>query len=199
MTFSTHLSYNLSFEDFFKLPETKPASEYIDGKIYQKPMPQGKHSRIRTELSSAINNLSEYQRKALALIELRCTFDASSLVPDIAVFDWSRIPVDDNEEIANRFEIYPDWIIEILSPDQFANRVINKIIFCLKQGTKLGWLIDPDDKSVMVFQPNQLPEVKYDQDKLLVLDVLADWQVSPADIFSWLKIETQRGAELSAE
>ncbi|MFN6567078.1 Uma2 family endonuclease [Dendronalium sp. ChiSLP03b] len=189
MTLSPHSSYNLSFEEFFKLPETKPASEYIDGKVYQKPMPQGKHSRIRTELSSAINSLSEYQHKALALTELRCTFDVSSLVPDIAVFDWSRLPIDDNGEIANRFEIYPDWIIEILSPDQFTNRVINKIIFCINQGTKLGWLIDPDDKSVMVFQPNQLPEVKYARDKLPVLDVLADWQVSPANIFNWLIVK----------
>ncbi|WGV27297.1 Uma2 family endonuclease [Halotia branconii] len=189
MTSSPHLASNSSFTEFFKSPETKPASEYIDGKIYQKPMPQGKHSRIRTELSSAINSLSEFERKALALIELRCTFDESSLVPDIAVFDWSRLPVDEHGEIANRFEIYPDWIIEILSPDQFANRVINKIIFCVNQGTTLGWLIDPEDKSVMIFQPNQMPEVKYDDDKLPVLRVLADWQISPVDIFSWLKVK----------
>jgi Uma2 family endonuclease len=30
----------LSLEDFLQLPETKPASEYINGKIYQKPMPK---------------------------------------------------------------------------------------------------------------------------------------------------------------
>jgi len=182
------LSSKLSLEEFLQLPETKPASEYVDGKIYQKPMPQGKHSRIQTELSSAINQVSESQKLALALTELRCTFGGRSLVPDITVFEWSRIPTDENGEIANRFESYPDWIIEILSPDQFPNRVINKIIFCINQGTKLGWFIDNNDKSVMVFQPNQLPAVKYDTDKLPVLNVLADWQVRPVDIFSWLKV-----------
>ena len=35
-----------TLEEFLQLPETKPASEYIDGKIYQKPMPQGKHSTL---------------------------------------------------------------------------------------------------------------------------------------------------------
>jgi Uma2 family endonuclease len=40
----------------------------------------------------------------------------------------------------------------------------------------------------MVFQPNQLPAVKYDNEKLPVLDVLADWQIRAADIFSWLKV-----------
>ena len=35
-----------------QLPETKPAQEYIDGKIYTKPMPKGKHSAIQTFLAS---------------------------------------------------------------------------------------------------------------------------------------------------
>jgi Uma2 family endonuclease len=185
---STQLSSKLSLEEFLQLPETKPASEYVDGKIYQKPMGQGKHSIIQTELSSTINQIGKSKKLALAFTELRCTFGGRSLVPDITVFEWSRIPTDENGEIANIFESYPDWTIEILSPDQFPNRVINKIIFCINQGTKLGWFIDNNDKSVMVFQPNQLPVVKYDNDKLPVLDVLADWQIRAADIFSWLKV-----------
>ncbi len=183
------LSSNFSLTEFLQLPETQPASEYIDAKIYQKPMPQGKHSRIQTRLSTEINHVSEPEQKALALTELRCTFGGRSLVPDIAVFEWSRLVVDESGEIANKFEIYPDWIIEIISPDQFPNRVIDKIIFCINHGTKLGWFIDSNDKSVMVFQPNKLPEVKYNNDKLTVLNVLTDWQITPADIFSWLKVK----------
>jgi Uma2 family endonuclease len=183
------LSSNISLTEFLQLPETKPASEYIDAKIYQKPMPQGKHSRIQTRLSTEINQVSEPEQKALALTELRCTFGGRSLVPDISIFEWSRLVVDESGEIANKFEIYPDWIIEILSPDQFPNRVIDKIIFCINHGTKLGWFIDSNDKSVMVFQPNNLPEVKYNNDKLAVFNVLTDWQITPADIFSWLKVK----------
>jgi Uma2 family endonuclease len=33
----------ITLEEFLKLPETEPASEYIDGEIVQKPMPQGEH------------------------------------------------------------------------------------------------------------------------------------------------------------
>ncbi|MEH1892885.1 MAG: Uma2 family endonuclease [Nostoc sp.] len=67
--------------------------------------------------------------------------------------------------------------------------MIDKIIFCINYGTKLGWFIDSNDKSVMVFQPKKLPEVKYNNDKLTVLNVLVDWQITPADIFSWLKVK----------
>lgn len=185
MTLSPQLTLNLSLAEFLNQPETKPASEYIDHHIYQKPMPQGKHSTIQIELGSAINQIGKRQKLVYAFTELRCTFGGVSLVPDIAVFEWQRIPLN-NGRIADKFEIPPDWIIEILSPGQSPNRVIRKITFCLQNGAKLGWFIDPDDESIMVFQPNQLPEIKEKQDILPVLDVLKDWQLSAADIFAWL-------------
>ncbi len=178
----------LTLAEFLELPETKPASEYIDGQIYQKPMPQGEHSILQGSLVTAINQIGKPQKLALAFPELRCTFGGRSMVPDISVFEWSRIPRKANGRIENKFEIPPDWIIEILSPDQSPSRVIDKIIFCLKQGTKLGWFIEPEDESVMVFQPNQLPDVKYAVDNLPVVDVLGDWQLSVADVFTYLQI-----------
>jgi Uma2 family endonuclease len=76
----------LTLEKFLQLPETKPAREYIDGKIIQKPMPQGKHSTIQTEESAAINVILKPKGIAKAFTELRCTFGGRSIVPDISVF-----------------------------------------------------------------------------------------------------------------
>jgi len=56
----------LTLESFLDLPETKPASEYFDGKIIQKPMPQGEHSAIQTELAPAINSTFRSQKIARA-------------------------------------------------------------------------------------------------------------------------------------
>jgi Uma2 family endonuclease len=175
-----------TLEEFLQLPETKPASEYIDGKIYQKSMPQGQHSTLQIELASAINQAGKAKKLAYAFTELRCTFAGQSIVPDIAVFEWQRIPVDENGRIANKFEIAPDWTIEILSPEQSASRVIRKITFCLKNGTKLGYLVDADDESITVFEPDRLPEVKEKQDLLTVLSVLSNWQLTVEDVFGWL-------------
>lgn len=188
MTLSIEPTSILTLEEFLKLPETKPASEYIDGIIYQKPMPQGKHSRVQTRLSSAINDVGETKKLAVAFTELRCNFGGKSIVPDIAVFEWQRIPLDANGQIANRFDIHPDWIIEILSPEQSANKVIRKITFAIRNGAKLGWLMDCDDESIMVFQPNQFPDIKEKQDILPVLDVLGNWQLTVADVFSCLSL-----------
>ena len=179
----------ITLEDFLSFSETKPASEYINGQVEQKPIPQGEHSIIQASLSSQINELGKPTKAALAFTELRCTFGGRSLVPDVAVFSWQRIPKKENGRVANRFETYPDWVIEILSPEQSANQVIKKIIFCLKQGTQLGWLIDPKDESVTIYQPEQFPEIKSDEEILPVLECVEELQLSVTEMFDWLNLE----------
>ncbi len=146
---------SLTLAEFLQLPETKPACEYINGQVIPKPMPQGKHSRLQGELISSINALVKPQKIALAFPELRCTFGGRSIIPDIAVFAWERIPLDASGDVANVFETHPDWTIEILSPDQSQTKVTGNILHCLKYGSSLGWLLDPDEKSVLVFPPKQ--------------------------------------------
>ena len=148
MKLSHQLSSNISLEEFLELPETKPYNEFIDGKIYLRPMPQGEQSSIKSFLVTDINKIGQPQKLAYAFPELRCTFSGRSLVPDIAIFQWSRIPLLPNGRIANQFEIPPDWTIEILSPKQSPNRVIRNIMFSMQNGTKLGWFLDSEDESI---------------------------------------------------
>lgn len=178
----------LTLDEFLQLPETKPASEFINGEIEQKPMPQGEHSALQGELVTTINQLAKGKKLAYALPELRCTFGDRSIIPDIAVFEWSRIPRTEEGKIANKFEIPPDWIIEILSPEQSANKLIEKIVFCLNHGTKLAWLIDPDHESVTIWQPNQLPEVKLGDESLTVLDIITEGNLVAKSVFEWLNL-----------
>ncbi len=179
----------ITLEEFLKLPETKPASEYIDGHAIQKPMPQGKHSTIQGELITAINAVVKKQRIAHAFPELRCTFGGRSIVPDVAVFAWNRIPVDDNGDIANVFPIHPDWTIEILSPDQSPTKVTGSILHCLKHGCQMGWLIDPEEKSLLIYPSGQQPEFLQESHELLPVPTLAsDLQLTVGEIFGWLKL-----------
>jgi Uma2 family endonuclease len=189
MVFVDQVKPQINLEEFLTQPATKPASEYINGKITQKPMPQGQHSVLQSRLVMTINQFVLPTKLGYALPELRCTFAGVSIVPDISVFEWSRIPKNEKGQIANRFTIHPDWIIEILSPEQSTNQVIRKIIFCLKQGTQLGWLIDPQDTSVMTFQPDQLPDIQIGDHILPVLDAFQPLELSVTEIFSWLNIE----------
>lgn len=180
-------SKQITLEEFLDLPETKPASEYIDGKIIQKPMPQGEHSTIQGELITALNSTLKSQKVARAFPELRCTFGNRSVVPDVTVFTWNRIPRQDNGRIANVFTIEPDWTIEILSPNQNHGRVIKNILYCLDNGTKLGWLIDPKEQTVFVYYPQQQPAFfDAEEDVLPVPDFARSFEITVGELFGWL-------------
>ena len=184
MTTTQNLSIGL--EEFLKLPETKPASEFIDGRIYQKPMPQGKHSRLQFKLCNAVNQVTEKPKIALAFPELRCTFGGRSIVPDVTVFSWGRIPFDPDGEISNSFDIHPDWTIEILSPDQNATKVIRNILHCLRHGTQLGWFIDPDERLIIAFFPGEEPIELTGEQRLPVTEFL-QLDLTVNQVFDWLK------------
>lgn len=178
----------LSLEAFLALPETKPASEYIDGKILQKSMPQGKHSLLQRELSFAITLALKPTLTAQAFPELRCSFGGRSIVPDISVFKSERIPRDDDGQVANAFLTAPDWTIEILSPNQSQTRVIYNILHCLDHGTKMGWLIDPAESFIFIYGADKSVEVLDGSDIALPVPNFAkDVQLKVGEIFSWLK------------
>ncbi len=180
----------LTLEEFLKLPETEPASEFINGRLEQKPMPQGKHSRLQLKFCDAVNAVAEEQQIAMAFPELRCTFGERSIIPDAAVFLWERIPFDANGEVENIFEIFPDWIVEILSPEQKTTKVIRNILHCLKHGSQLGWLVDPEERVILVFLPGQLPTELSGSHLLPVLPNL-ELSLTVDDIFAWLKIRNR--------
>jgi len=178
----------LTLEEFLQLPETEPASEYINGQITQKPMPQGKHSKLQGRIVSVINDIAEKQQIALALPELRCTFGERSIVPDVAVFTWSRIPLDEEGDIANVFTAHPDWTIEILSPDQSQTKVISNILHCLNAGCSMGWLVDPDEKSILIYPAGKQPIfLQAPEDVLPTPEFIADLRLTVSNLFNWLK------------
>ena len=177
----------MTLNEFLQLPETEPTSEYIDHKITQKPMPRGKHSFLQYEICNVVNQLTKAKKIAYAFPELRCTFDGRSIVPDIAVFQWQNIPFLVDGEIPDNFNLAPDWIIEILSPDQNANKVIGKILHSLQHGSKLGWFLDPSDRSILTFKPNQQPVLMTDSDRLPSLEPIP-LELTVEALFGWLKM-----------
>ncbi len=176
----------LTLDEFLVLPETKPASEFIAGSIEQKPMPQGQHSRLQLQLCNLVNDVAETPKIAMALPELRCTFGDRSIVPDIAIFRWGRIPFEPAGDISNSFQLSPDWTIEILSPDQRDSKVIRNILHCLKYGTSLGWLVYPAERAILAFPNHQSPVELSGADRLPVLSEL-DLIITVDDVFSLLR------------
>ncbi|MBD2777390.1 Uma2 family endonuclease [Iningainema tapete] len=176
-----------TLEEFLKLPyiDESPAWEYINTEAVQKPMGGGKHSLLQKRLVAAIDAVgSNYE----AFPELRCTFGNRSVVPDVTIIATNQIPVDESGDITNTgIEFAPPWVIEILSPNQSQTKVTGNILHCMKYGSQLGWLIDPSERSVLVYQRDRLPDLLAGAD---VLPVLLEIKLTLCvdELFTWLKL-----------
>ncbi len=183
---------SLTLEQFLHLPciEESPAWEFIHGEAIQKPLPGGKHSRLQSRLGGAINATdSPYE----AFPELRCTFGGRSIVPDLVVLAREQIPVDANGEIISTgITIAPTWMIEILSPEQSQMKVTRNILHSLRHGGQMGWLVDPDERVVLVYRPNSLPEELIDDAQLPCLPGI-NLILTVEQMFGWLKVEGTSG------
>jgi|SRR6476469_2930146 len=182
---TTVIKKSPNLDEFLKLLETEPASEYLNAEIIQKPIPSGEHSRLQGKLCNVINQIVETPKIAYAFPELRCTFGGASLVPDVAVFRWERIPFLPSGRIANRFEIYPDWAIEILSPEQSQTKVLAKLLACSQQGTEWGWLMIPEEEIILAVFPGQRVEVYEGATDLPILNGI-ELELTVSTVFSWL-------------
>jgi Uma2 family endonuclease len=169
------------------MPETKPAREFINGEMVQKPMPKGKHSIVQRELTFTVDRSLHANQSGRAFPELRCSFGDRSIVPDISVFKADRILRDADGSVSNDFEIAPDWTIEILSPDQSQTKGVKNIAHCLRHAAAMGWLIDPDDRTVFVYYPNGTLAI-FDQpdDRLPVPDFAQNVQLRLGELFAWM-------------
>ena len=183
------LNKTVNPDNISQSPRNQTCQGIYQRKNYSKTHAQGKHSIIQRELNFFLTTAFRLNKTAQAFPELRCTFGDRSIVPDIAVFRSERIPKENNGDIANAFNLHPDWIIEILSPNQSQTRVIRNILHCLDNGTEMGWLIDPDESCVFVYFANQSVREFVDSDRVLPTpDFFKGVELTVGELFSWLQI-----------
>jgi Uma2 family endonuclease len=78
--------------------------------------------------------------------------------PDAAWWDDARWQATKNPK--TRYPMFaPDFVIEVRSPAQRARPLREKMTEYIENGVKLGWLIDPIDRSVTIYRPEREPEV----------------------------------------
>lgn len=178
----------MTLEEFLELPEEEPALEYMDGMVSQKVSPQGQHSLLQYVLIELINRFTRPIKLALAFPELRTTFPGFSLVPDVAVYRWERIPRTPDGKVANRFTESPDIAIEIVSPDQSVTALVRKCLRFVEEGVRIALLVDPDDESVIRFGAKATTRALRGSDHIDLSEVLPGFELTVQQLFDPLRL-----------
>lgn len=176
---------SLTLKDFLKFPEVKPALEFYGGRIIQKMSPNRPHSLLQICFGSHLRQFTRSHQLGQIYPELRCTFSGQSQVSDLCFIAKGRVPRDVKGELVSNIRFAPDLAIEILSPGQTVSELTAKLRLALKNGLRLGWLIHPKKKQVIIFRPKRRAQT------LLLGDVLSGEEILPGytlrldELFSW--------------
>lgn len=81
-------------------------------------------------------------------------------------------------------EDIPNLIVEVLSPDDRPGKTNRRIEQYLRRGVPLVWLIDPEDRIVTVYRPNEFHKVLDETDELTGNGVLPEFSCRVADLFA---------------
>lgn len=178
----------LTLEAFLKLPEKKPALEFEDGVVIQKPVPKGKHSSLQYTLAEFLNRFARLRKLAHAFPGLRATYGGRSYVPDVVLYLWDRIPRDADGRVADDFFEPPDLAVEIVSPRQGITALVRRCLWYVASGVRIALLVDPGDESVLLFRPDEPTRALRGADQIDLGDVLPGFTLAVGELFDSLRL-----------
>lgn len=174
------------FHAWVNRPENRGRWWELDGgRVVEVPPPQAPHGTLCGWIAHLLWTFAVARRRG------RVTTNDTGLVVaenpdtvrgvDVMFFDAStpfeRIPVDYETGL-------PALVIEVRSPSDRPNPMARRIAQYLARGVPLVWLVDPEDQTVGIHRPGELPIVAFDDDELTGFAALPDLRLRVRDLFT---------------
>lgn len=158
--------------------------ELVRGEVIELPPPTRPHGRVCMNAGFLLETYVRQRRKGYVTSN-----DAGVLLerdpdtvrgPDVALHeDAQRF-----EDIHPKYgEVPPVLAVEVLSPSDKATAVLRKTESYLRNGVKLVWVIDPEDKTVSVYRHDRSFDVFGPEQELSGGDILPSFSCKVADLF----------------
>lgn len=171
------------FEAFSGRPENRERHfELIHGEIVEKPMPTEEHGIIIYTLSGEIYIFLKTNPIARAEIEVRYKMPLdghNSRQPDLSVMLDTQTPVVRKGPVPRM----PDLAVEVKSPDDKFKDMRDKAEYYLANGTRIVWLIYPQERLVEIYRPNKDSQILNETHLLDGEDVLPGFALAIRDLF----------------
>jgi Uma2 family endonuclease len=105
------------------------------------------------------------------------------------VYHWERIHWTSEGEVPDDFTEPPDIAIEIVSPQQGVNSLVRRSLWYVDNGVRIALVVDPEDRSVISFEPGMMPKAQTKSDPIDLTSVLPGFELTPEQSFSALRGE----------
>ncbi|UQN13160.1 Uma2 family endonuclease [Methylococcus capsulatus] len=141
-------------ERLMALPDNL-VGEIVDGELYARPRPAGPRALVERSLDIELGGPFDKGWGGpggwwiLPEPELHFVRDVEVVVPDLAGWRRERMPAVPED---HRFEVVPDWVCEILSPNTAKKDRAIKLPLYARRGVGHAWLVDPQARILEGFE-----------------------------------------------
>ena len=177
----------ITLEQYEALPEDK-RTEVFDGISCDMASPSKEHQTILTELLVALRN---YVREK----DGRCSvfpapFDVKLSDRPLTIVQPDLMIVCDKSKLdGKRCNGAPDFIIEIVSPENPSDDYIRKPYYYKNAGVREYWIVDPRRKTVTVnYFEGDLLNIQYSFDSTIKVNIYHDLYINFSDIAGLLNL-----------
>jgi Uma2 family endonuclease len=168
-----------------RVPETKPATEWVNGRALQKVSPQERHARAQARMVSAFAAWADATGSGRVGTEweFRVTPPhemTRPLVPDVAFLSYDRLAYD-HDDMAQIPYMAPDVAVEIISPGDQRRDIEEKVRVYLASGATVVLLVDPLEQTLTARGPDG--EQRYSRDDIFAHEALPGFSIRVASLF----------------
>ena len=177
----------ITLEQYEALPQDKRV-EVFDGMIYDMASPSQIHQAVSMQLSTIINNYILQRNGSCSIFS--APFDVKlSEHPLIIVQPDILVICDKNKLDEKRCNGAPDFIIEIVSPDNASDDYIRKLYYYKNYGVREYWIVDPKRKTITVnYFEGDIVSVQYSFDSTIKVNIYEDLFINFSEISQLLNI-----------
>jgi Uma2 family endonuclease len=159
--------------------------ELVKGELVEMTPPGGIHGSMAIELGSLLQNFVKQRKLGKVMVEsgyLLATNPDTVRGPDISFLAASKISPEGLPD--GYIHHAPDLAVAIVSPSDTASIIQDKVQDYLTYGTRLVWVVYPQQKIVVAHYPDGTAKTLRKTDSLTGEDVLPDFSCPVADLFS---------------
>jgi Uma2 family endonuclease len=173
-------------EEFYRMGDAARGFELVNGEMKELGM-SAQSSRVGGQVHFQFENYSRSNTPGWAFppeTGYRCFADDRGRVrkPDASFIALGRMTREQYEE-EGYIDIVPDLVAEVISPNDLAGDVEEKLAEWLDAGVKVVWVINPETRTVRVHRHDGGYAFLRDTETLTAPDVLPGFAVPVADLF----------------
>ncbi len=172
------------FYEWANLPENRDRHfELEEGEIVEMSLPGERHGLVCGNFAGILGNYTRQIKKGYVCLNVGLIIERNPATvrgADVTLTMENR----KFEDLEIKYpERMPILAVEVLSPNDRHSKLTRRISQFLSKGVAMVWVADPEDRTITVHRPNELPVVFEENEDLTGFDLLPGFTCKVAEFF----------------